>query len=103
MDTAAALEPSDPIIIYRTLNRDGQTFAIEPLSLERLRRSLGDEVHVRPVVFVAHESSSDYDQLDGDVVAQVIRLLTGVAEATLAPLGGVSLRDPITDDELDRS
>lgn len=103
METAAALEPSDPIIIYRSVNRDGQTFAIEPLSLERLRRSLGDQVHVRPVVFVAHESPADQDQLDEDVVAQVIRLLTGVAEATLAPLGGVSLRDPITDDELERA
>ncbi|HVI01203.1 MAG TPA: hypothetical protein VM869_20945 [Enhygromyxa sp.] len=102
MDTAAALEPSEPIIIYRTLNRDGQTFAIEPLSLKRLRQAFGNEVRVHPVVFVAHETAADYGQLHGDVVAQVIQLLTGVSEARLDSFGGVSLRDPVTDDELAR-
>ena len=103
MDTAAALEPSDPIIIYRSVNRDGQTFAIEPMSLERLRQSLGREAHVHPRVFVAHESAADHDQLHGELVAQIVRLLTGVSEERLAFLGGISLRDPVTDEELDRS
>lgn len=103
MDTAAAIEPSEPIIIYRSVNRDGQTFAVEPLSLDRLRQSFGSQVHVRPVLFIAHETAADYNQLHGDVVAQVIQLLTGVSEAKLASLGGVSLRDPVTDEELERT
>jgi hypothetical protein len=102
MDTAAALEPSDPIIIYRSVNRDGQTFALEPLSLDRLCQSFGSEAHVHPVVFIAHETAADHDQLHGGIVAQVIRLLTGVSEAMLASFGGVSLRDPVTDEELER-
>jgi hypothetical protein len=103
MDTAAALEPSDPIIIYRSVNRDGQTFALEPLSRDRLRQSFGNAVRVRPRVFIAHETAADHGQLHGDLVAQIVQLLTGVSEAKLASLGGVSLRDPVTDEEIERS
>ncbi|MFO7565122.1 MAG: hypothetical protein R6X02_20920 [Enhygromyxa sp.] len=103
MDTAAALEPSAPIIIYRSVNRDGQTFALEPLSLDRLRQSFGDAVRVHPRVFIAHETAAGYDQLDVDLINQIVQLLTGVSEAKLASLGGVSVRDAITDEEIERS
>lgn len=102
MRTATALEPADPIIIYRSVNRDGQTFSLDPLSRNRLRESFGDAVHMRPRVFIAHESKADYEQLNADLVGQVIQLLVGVSEARLEELGGVSLRDPVTDQELDR-
>jgi len=103
MDTAAARELSDPIIIYRSVDRDGQTFSLEPLSLDRVRERFGEQVHVRPLVFIAHETSANDNGLAADLIAQVVQLLAGVSEAKLAELGGVSLRDPGTDEELERS
>jgi hypothetical protein len=103
MHPAAAAQASEPIIIYRSVNRDGQTFALEPLSMDRLREHFGDAVHVRPRVFIAHETSTHHDQLQGELAGQVIALLTGVSEARLEDIGGVSFRDPATDAELERS
>lgn len=103
METAAALDVTDPIVIYRTVDRDGQTFAVEPLSLKRLRETFRDQVRIHPVVFIAHDTAANYEQLHGDVVNQVIQLLTGFSEAKLAEaFGGVSVRDSVTDEELPR-
>lgn len=101
MQTAAAQEPLEPIIIYRTVNRDGQTFALHPLSRRRLREGFGDAVHMHPRVFIAHETAADYERLRVALAAQVIVLLTGVSEARLAELGGVCFRDSATDQELE--
>jgi hypothetical protein len=102
MQTAAAQEPLEPIIIYRTVNRDGQTFALDHRSRKRLRGQFGDSVHLYPRVFIAHETLDNYEQLHGDLATQVVTLLTGVSEARLAELGGVSFQDPVTEEELER-
>jgi hypothetical protein len=103
MDTATALEASAPIIIYRSVNRDGQTFALDPLSRMRLRETLGDAVHMHPRVFIAHETAADYARVRADLAAQLIPLLTGVSEIRLIEFGGVSFRDPATEAELQLS
>jgi len=95
-----AVQASGPIVIHRSVNRDGETFALEPRSLERLRQALGAAVHARPRVFIAHEPRADYQQLHGDIARQVIQLLTGIAEDRLSTLGGVTFRDPMTDQDL---
>ncbi len=100
MSTAAAREASEPIIIYRSVNRDGQTFTLDPLSMDRLREYFDDAVHVRSRVFVAHESIGSYESLGASLAAQIVTLLTGVPQARLEPLGGVSFRDPHDDEEL---
>ncbi|MGH7268902.1 MAG: hypothetical protein ACREJ3_00600 [Polyangiaceae bacterium] len=92
-----------PIVIYRSVNRDGETYALEPGSLDRLRKKLGAAVHVRPRVFIAHETKADYEHVHVDVAQQVVQLLTGISEERLRPLGGVTFRDPATERELARA
>jgi biopolymer transport protein ExbD len=92
-----------PIVIYRSVNRDGETYALESRSLQRLRDALGAAVHAHPRVFIAHETKADYEAVHGAIVQQVIQLLTGVTEERLRPLGGVSFRDPVTEQELRRT
>ena len=101
MGTATALEVSAPIIIYRSVTRDGQSFALDALSMDRLREAYGDSIHVHPRVFIAHESVADYQQLQVRLANQVVVLLTGLSEARLDVMGGVSFRDPATDAEID--
>jgi len=92
-----------PVVIYRSVNRDGETYALEPRSLELIQRELGTAVHARPRVFIAHETRADYEHVHADIVQQVVQLLTGVTEERLRPLGGVTFRDPVTDQDLLRA
>lgn len=94
---------SDPIVIYRSVNRDGETYALEPHSLERLREAFGHAVHVRPRVFVAHETRADYEHVAAAIAPQIVVLLTGLSEQRLEPMGGVIFRDPVTDRDLPRT
>ncbi|HEX2872814.1 MAG TPA: hypothetical protein VHP33_16240 [Polyangiaceae bacterium] len=100
---APALQAQSPIIIHRSVNRDGETFALGPGSLDRLRREFGQAVHPRPRVFIAHETKADYEHVHGDIAGQVIQILTGVADERLRGLGGVTFRDPVTEQDLQRA
>jgi hypothetical protein len=100
---APAVQAKVPIVIHRSVNRDGETFALEPGSLERLRQEFGLAIHPRPRVFIAHESKADYEHVHGDIAGQVIQILTGMAEERLSAIGGVSFRDPVTEQELPRA
>lgn len=100
MNTAQAATRSTPVVIFRSVNRDGETFAIEPRSLERLRAEFGPALHARPRVFIAHEGGPDHDHVLGSVVPQIVSLLTGLPEEKLQALGGVTFRDPVTDQDL---
>jgi hypothetical protein len=101
MSTAEALDlVPEPIVIYRSVNRDGQTFGLEPLSRQRVRDRFGAQVHLHPRVFIAHETAADHAMVRRDLAALVVQLLTGVQPDCLNELGGVSFRDPATDDEL---
>lgn len=101
MAAQPAPRPS-PFVVYRSVNGNGETYALEPRSLTRLRRELGAAVHARPRVFIAHELRADYEHVDGAIAGQVIHLLTGISEDRLRPLGGVIFRDPVTDRDLPR-
>src|ERR1019366_1214648 len=92
-----------PIVIYRSVNRDGETYAMESRSLQRLREALGSAVHAHPRVFIAHETRADYEAVPGGIVQQAIKLLTGVSEPRLRPFGGVSYRDPVPERDLRRA
>ena len=91
------------IVIHRGVNRDGETFELEPRSLERLRAEFGSAVHARPRIFIAHESRADHEHVHGTIAPQIIHLLTGLDEERLRPLGGVTFRDPVTDRDLLRT
>jgi hypothetical protein len=92
--------PREPIVIYRSVNREGQTFALKPSSRQFLREQLGDAVHARPRLFIAHETNADDEHLRGEIAPQVIQLLTGLTRERLDALGGVVFRDPVTDHEI---
>ena len=100
--TQAARQERTPLVIFRSVNRDGETYALEPRSLERLKAELGAAVHARPRVFVAHETKADYEHVHGAIAQQIIQLLTGLAEERLRPLGGVTFRDAVTEQDLPR-
>jgi len=104
MSTAgAAIAEVAPIVIYRSVNRDGETYALEPRALKRLRETFGSSVHARPRVFLAHETRADHEHVQGTVAPQIVMLLTGLSEDRLGPLGGVIFRDPVTEQDLPRT
>ena len=94
MATAEAMDHLlEPVVIYRSVNRDGQTFALDPLSRNRVRDHFGDEIHLHPRVFIAHETAADYGSMRADLADQVVQLLTSVSSSRLDELGGASFRD----------
>ena len=103
MTAHAVQRRAEPFVVFRSVNRDGETYALEPRSLERLRLELGDAVHARSRVFIAHETRADYEHVHGAIAQQIIQLLTGVSEERLRPLGGVIFRDPVTEQDLPRA
>lgn len=92
----------DPIVIYRSVNREGATFALKPSSRERLRERLGDAAHIRSRVFIAHETRADLEAVQENLASQVVQLLTGLSEERLREFGGVVFRDPETDADIPR-
>lgn len=97
------MAPADPIVIYRSSNRDGATFALEPRSLDRLRAAFGSAVHARDRIFLAHETRADQEQVQGSIASQIVMLLTGLGEDRLQALGGVVFRDPVSERDLPRT
>jgi biopolymer transport protein ExbD len=93
----------EPIVIYRSVTRDGATFALEPRSLDRLREAFGAAVHARDRIFIAHETRADYEQVQGAIAPQIVALLTGLGEERLQSIGGVVFRDPVTERDLPRT
>lgn len=102
MSTAEALDlEAGPIVIYRTVNRDGQTFALAPSSRNRLREHFGHDVlHLHPRVFIAHETADDYNSMYGDLAKQVVQFLTGLSLDRLQSLGKPVFRDPVTEEDV---
>lgn len=96
----ATADRSEPIVVFRSVNREGETYALEPRSLDRLRAALGDAVRSHPRIFIAHETRADYDRVESSMTSHIIQLLTGVTEERLRVLGGVIFRDPVTEQDL---
>lgn len=104
MSTARAIQPKHgPVVILRSVSRDGETYALAPGSLEILRARFGDIVHTRARVFISHETRADYEHVHAAVAPQVVMLLTGLSEETLSAVGGVQFRDAVTERELPRA
>lgn len=103
MGARAATAQQDPIVIYRSVDGDGETFSLQPGSLARLRAAFPGEVHGSPRVFIAHETKADFEHVHGRIAPQIIQLLTGLTEDRLQRLGGVIFWDPVTERELPRA
>ncbi len=102
--SAAAVAKAEavPIVIYRSVNRDGETYALEPRAMKRLREMFGTSAHPRPRVFIACEGASDRAFLETALAPQIVMLLTGMPEERLQAAGGVIFRDPVTERDLPR-
>lgn len=99
--TDTALSDEQPIVIYRTINRDGETFALDPLSADRLRTAYGNALRLSPRVFVAHATRADHEHVHGTIAPQVVAILTGVSMDRLASEGHrVVFRDATTERDL---
>ncbi len=91
---------TEPLVVYRSVDRSGATFALSRPTRERVRAEFGDAVHLPPRVFIAHETEADYRAIHGSIRRQVVQLLTGLDESRLAPLGPVHFVDPVTEQEI---
>jgi hypothetical protein len=94
---------SEPLVIYRSVDREGATFALDPRSRDRINERFAEGAHVRSRVFIAHETREDYESLRGDLGEHITILLTGLAPSRLQELGGVVFMDPVTESEVRRS
>ncbi len=90
-------------MIYRSVTRDGETFALEPQSRERLEAEFGTVARLHSRVFIGHETRADFETIHSSIVPQVVQLLTGLSLERLQPVGGVVFRDPTTDREIRQS
>lgn len=72
--TQAAVNESGPIVVLRSVNREGETFALETRSLDRLRATLGDAVRSHPRIFIAHETRADIDGVERSITSQIPRV-----------------------------
>jgi hypothetical protein len=93
----------DPIIIHRSANRDGATFALDHRSLKRLRDAFGPAVHARKRIFITHEQPDELNLVQEGIAPHIVTLLTGLTEEQLKPLGGVIFQDPVTEQDLPRT
>lgn len=92
-----------PIVVYRSVNRNGATYSLERGSIARILKRLGDKVHARDRLFLTHEDEVDYTAVRASITGQIIMLLTGLPAERLSSIGSVSFRDPVTDQELPRA
>lgn len=103
----STVEPSedeaDPIVIHRSVNRDGATFALDRRSLRRIQAAFGSAARFRARLFITHEGAADFKAVQGAIAPQVVLLLTGLSEERLQELGGVIFLDPVTEEELPRT
>ena len=90
----------EPLVVYRSVDRDGATYSLNRRTRQRLHDHFGDAVHTPPVVFIGHASEDDYRTIHASVRRQVIQLLTGLSESRLAELGEVHFQDPVTETDL---
>lgn len=88
----------DAIVIYRSANGDGETYSLKPSSADLLRSKFGT-VHIRPRLFIANETRADYQKIHGDIVPQIVALLTGLSQERLKAIG-VTFRDAVTERDL---
>ena len=100
VESGVETEADEPLVVYRSSDRTGATYALNLRVRERLRQQYGDAVHLPPRVFIAHETKDDYQRIHGSIRRQIVFLLTGLSEDRLAELGPIEFRDPVTEEEI---
>lgn len=93
-------ENPEPLIIHRSVDREGATYALDRRSRERLRKVFGDAVHLAPRVFIAHETNADFTTIHGSIQRQVAAILTGLGDERLAEVAPIVFVDPVSEKQL---
>ena len=92
----------EPLVVSCYADREGVTYGLDLATRRRLKQRFGEDVHTARRIFIAHETSPNFEEIHRPVRKQLILLLTGIAEDRLNELGAVEFRDPVTDDALAR-
>jgi len=92
-------ERTEPLVIYRSVDGSGATYALDWRDRERLKKRFGEAVHLPPRVFIAHEHETEADEksIREPLRCQIAQLLTGLSEERLMELGPIQFRDPVTE------
>lgn len=89
----------DKLLIDVGQQGNGCVFALYPLIQPKFEEKLA-ETNKFSRVYVGYERGKDPDELVGAMSQQIVTLLTGLPEPTIAQLGGFAFRNPVTGEEL---
>ena len=94
---------SEPIIVYVGGSVDGTSFALDPVSQQRVREAFPEVLVSTRHIFIAHDPRETFDQSVGRFEDQIAVLLTGVSTDRLAQrFPFVSFRAPRSEREVGR-
>lgn len=98
-----ARRAAEPIVIYVGSTLDGTSFALDPISQQRIREAFpGVQVSSRHM-FIGHETREAIDQTVRRFENQVVGVLAGVSPERLAErFPWISFRDPKSEREVGR-
>ena len=85
-----------PLLIRVGLNAGGSTYALDPLSEDRVREAF-PEVRGLPKVFFGYNTPGEFDTLHRPLWPQAAQLLTGLAMEQIEQLGGLKFSDAKTE------
>lgn len=97
----APLDIAEPLIVHRSVDGDGATYALDLRTRRRLKEHFGDAAHLPPRIYIAHETPEDSRRIHASIRERLVLLLTGLTEDALATLGEVQFRDAVTGEPLD--
>jgi hypothetical protein len=88
----------DQVIVYRSADKSGRTFALSPQTKNALKeKTEGKQKYLR--VFIANEEGDEVQEEAPHIIRAVFRLLTGLSKEEAESLGPIEVRDPVKEDE----
>jgi hypothetical protein len=93
---AKAHKEGGPLLVRVGLNAGGSTYALDPLSEDRVREAF-PEAHGLPMVFFGYNTPGEFDTLHRPLWPQAAQLLTGLTMEQIGQLGGLKFSDAKTE------
>ena len=91
----------EPVVVHRSVDRSGATYALDWRTRKRLQARYGANPNLPPRVFIAQESGADYERVHGGVRNLVAQVLTGLSAEQLHEFGPIEFIDPVTEERVD--
>ena len=85
-----------PLLVRVGLNAGGSTYALDPLSEDRVREVF-PEVRGLPKVFFGYNTPGEFETLHRPLWLQAAQLLTGLTMEQIKQLGGLKFSDAMTE------